>query len=110
VFADDADRELAKIHGVDVAEEEPDPLAPLECPRCGEETPRERDLCVWCGQALEPDAAQRAEQLDDMIVESLADADEDDAERLLDFREAAKDNPEIRAEAIEEIAGLLDEH
>jgi integrase len=110
VFADDADRELARIHGVDIEAEEPDPLAPLECPRCGEETPRERDLCVWCGQALEPDAAKRAEQLDDMIVESLADADEDDAERLLDFREAAKDNPEIRAEAIEEIAGLLDEH
>ncbi|MFB6201897.1 MAG: tyrosine-type recombinase/integrase [Halorhabdus sp.] len=108
VFAEDADRELARLHGRDVEEEEHESLAPLECPRCGEETPRDRDLCVWCGQALEPGAAEKAEQLEDLIVESLAEADGEDAERLLEFREAARDDPQVRAEAIEEVAALLD--
>ncbi|WP_418280802.1 tyrosine-type recombinase/integrase [Halorubrum sp. DTA98] len=108
VFSEDADRELARVHGKDVETTEPDPTAPVECPRCGEDTPRERDLCVWCGQALAPDAARKAEHLEDLIVESLAEADGEDAERLLDFRNAAKDNPQLRAEAIDEIAGLLD--
>ncbi len=110
VFADDADRELAKLHGIDVAEEEPDPTAPLECPRCGERTPRDRDMCVWCGQALEPGAAEKADHLEDLIAQSLAEASGDDADRLLEFREAAKDDPRLRAEAIEEISGLLDKH
>lgn len=108
IFADDADRELAKIHGLDVEDDEPDPTAPLECPRCGDQTPRDRDLCVWCGQALEPTAAKKADKLDDLIVDSLAEASGEDAQRLLEFRDVTKDNPRLRAEAIEEIAGLLD--
>jgi hypothetical protein len=110
VFGEDTDREIAKSWGKDVEEDEPESNAPIECPRCGDQTPRERDLCVWCGQALEPTAAKKAETLEDMIVESLAEADGKDAERLLNFRDAAKDNPRLRAEAIEEIAGLLDQH
>ena len=108
VFAEDADRELARIHGLDIEDDESDPTAPRECPRCGEQTPRDRDLCVWCGQALEPGAADRAEALEDILVESLAEATGEDAERLLEFRDAAKDDPEIRAEAISELEGLLD--
>ncbi|AKH97339.1 integrase family protein [Halanaeroarchaeum sulfurireducens] len=110
VFADDADRELARIHGLDIEEDEPEPLAPRTCPRCGEQTPQDRDLCVWCGQALEPEAADKADRLDDLIVESLADATGDDARRLMEFREAARENPRLRAEAIDEIATLLDAH
>lgn len=108
IFADDADRELAKIHGLDVEEEEPDQTAPLDCPRCGRQTPPDKDLCVWCGQALEPGAAERADALDDLIVKSVAEASGDDASRLLEFRDAAKNDPKLRAEAIEEIEGLLD--
>lgn len=108
VFAEDADRELARIHGLDIEDDKPDPTAPRECPRCGEQTPRNRDLCVWCGQALEPGAADRAEAFEDIIVESLAEATGEDAQRLLEFRDAAKDDPEIRAEAISELEGLLD--
>jgi len=109
VFGEAADRELARVHGMDVADEdEPDEIAPLDCPRCGKETPRARDLCVWCGQALEPDAAEKADKLEDLLVDSLAEATGEDAERLLEFRDAAKDNPRLRAELIEEVAGLLD--
>ncbi len=108
IFSEDADRELARAYGKEVDEHETDDISPLECPRCEKETPRDRDLCVWCGQALEKLAAQRAEALDDMIVESIAGAPTEDAERLLEFRDAVKDNPEMRAEAIEEIEGLLE--
>lgn len=108
VFADDADRELARIHGLDIEDDEPDPTAPRECPRCGAQTPRDRDLCVHCGQALEPDATDRAEAFEDIIVKSLAEASGEDAAQLLEFRDAAKDDPEFRAEAIEQIEGLLD--
>jgi integrase len=34
VFADASDREIARAHGVDVSEEEPDPIAAITCPRC----------------------------------------------------------------------------
>ncbi|MDJ1433545.1 site-specific integrase [Halostagnicola sp. A-GB9-2] len=52
VFGDAADNELAKIHGKDVSEDEPDPIAPVPCPRCNRETPRDEEFCVWCGQAI----------------------------------------------------------
>lgn len=110
VFAEDAEREIARIRGLDVEEEEPEPTAPIACPRCGEDTPRQRTLCVWCGQALEPLAAEKADRFDDILVESIANAEGGDAETLLDFRNAAKDNPELKADAIAEIAHLLEEH
>lgn len=111
VFATDADRELARLHGVEIPDEdEPDPTAPIECVRCGERTPRDRDLCVWCGQALSPDGAQKAEQLDDLIVESLAAAEGDEAQQILKFRSDARDDPELRSEVISEIADLLERH
>jgi hypothetical protein len=52
IFGGDSDR----AHGRDVEAEEPDPIAPLECPRCGKETPRDGDFCVWCNQALDREA------------------------------------------------------
>jgi integrase len=48
VFSEDADRALAAAHGLDVSESEPDPTGPLECPRCSQQTPREKSTCV-CG-------------------------------------------------------------
>ena len=79
VFADEAENELARIHGLDVAEEESAPIGPLTCPRCDKLTPRDREFCVWCEQALEPGA-----------VETLR-TDEREAQRAL--IRLAKDNP-----------------
>lgn len=101
VFGDDADRELARVYGREVEEPDDADIAPVECPRCGEETPREKSLCVWCGQALEPGAAARAEALEDLLVEQLAAADPDDAEDILEFREQINDDPEARARAVD---------
>lgn len=107
VFGDATEREVARAHGLDVSEGEKNRIAPFECPRCGQKTPREKELCVWCGQALEPGAAEKADALDDLIVQSIAEVSNENAARLLEFRDHAKNNPELRAEAIAEIEGLL---
>ncbi|MDZ7701786.1 MAG: tyrosine-type recombinase/integrase [Halobacteriales archaeon] len=101
VFADEADRELARVYGAPVETEESDEIAPLDCPRCGKETPREKPLCVWCGQALEPGAAQRAEQADDILVEEIADASPEEASELLEFRKRVRSDPEQLVEIID---------
>ncbi|MFY4815738.1 site-specific integrase, partial [Haloarcula sp. AONF1] len=57
-FADDTNREVARLHGVDIDEEdEPEPTAPVECPRCHQSTPREKTQCIHCQQPLTKVAA-----------------------------------------------------
>jgi integrase len=59
VFSNASDRELARAHGLDVdPEDQSDDLAPISCPRCGKDTPHDEEFCVWCGQAVEPGAAE----------------------------------------------------
>lgn len=108
VFADEADRELARLHGREVEAEDDDELAPRVCQRCGRETPREKDLCVWCGQALEPEAAARVDAVDELLVDILADADTSETAALLDIRERLRDDPELRADVIKEFGTLVE--
>lgn len=50
VFGDASHREIAKVHGVDVDEDDaPGGYAPKECGHCGELTPPTDPACVWCG-------------------------------------------------------------
>ncbi|MFD1565604.1 tyrosine-type recombinase/integrase [Haloarchaeobius amylolyticus] len=62
VFSSESDREIAKMHGVDVEEDEPEPTAPLVCDRCGEKTPRNEPTCVWCGKAQSVEAVNDLEK------------------------------------------------
>jgi len=63
VFADANDRAIAAAHGVDVAEDEPEATGPIECVRCRQLTPRHRDRCLECGQALSHAAAKEESHL-----------------------------------------------
>lgn len=81
IFDDASDRELAKAHGVDVTEEEPDPIAGVTCPRCEKETPRSEDFCMWCHQAIEHGA-----------VDEIEEKQASQRRQLLGF---AKENPEL---------------
>jgi len=94
----DADREFRRLEGADVPEDdEPDPTAPLECPRCERETPRSKDACVWCGQAMSPTAAQKLDEAEDRLFDSVVAAeDEDLVESLRAIRDRLSD-PEVRA-------------
>ncbi|WP_137288599.1 tyrosine-type recombinase/integrase [Natronorubrum halophilum] len=96
VFADASDREIARAHGVDVEVDKPDPTGPVECPRCGKDTPRSEDFCMWCHQALEHGA------LDD-----IQEAQRDKRAELLQF---AKNHPEFidRVEDMEPVIEMFD--
>jgi integrase len=91
VFGKDADRELAKVHGVEIDEEdEPEPKAPIECPRCGKDTPREKDFCVWCDQATSHDAVREIKAEEQNLRASILTLIREDP-ALLDDIERAQD-------------------
>ena len=107
-FQDESDREVARARGVEIPpEDEPEPTAPYECHRCDKSTPRNRSLCVWCGAAMDTESAEKAEQLEDILVEALAAADGNDAHKILNFRDTVRDDPGMMAEALDEIEHLL---
>ncbi len=97
VFGEASDREIARIHGRDVTTDEPDPTAPIECPRCGRETPREEDFCVWCNQALSTEATDRISQEERKVRAELLRLAREDPTILEDI------------ENLERVIGLIDE-
>lgn len=105
VFGEANDREIARAHGADVSEEEHEPIAPITCPRCQNDTPRDEALCVWCGQAMEQGAIEdlEAEQRE-ARTELLRIAREDpslldDIERLEGLMDFVDTNPNVVQEA-----------
>jgi integrase len=112
VFGDANDREIAKAHGVDVEEDKPDPIGPIDCPRCDRETPREQEFCVWCNQALSQGAV---EEIREQTRETRADllrigqehpeilddiASGEDLVRLIDERPETLDEAEALLDAL----------
>ncbi|KAB1193644.1 tyrosine-type recombinase/integrase [Haloferax sp. MBLA0076] len=96
VFGDATDREIAAAHGIDVEPDKPDPIAPLQCPRCTRETPREKDLCVWCGQALTQQGLEGVKEQEERLFRSAAEAEEFDLEDVAELRDLAESNPVLR--------------
>jgi integrase len=96
VFGEDADRELAAIHGEDVSESEPEPIGPVECPRCGRDTPRDEPTCMWCDQALSH------------VGKAELDAAQDETRQ--DLLRFAKEHPELlgQLEDMEPVIDLVD--
>jgi hypothetical protein len=82
VFSETSSNELARIHGRDVSETESDPVGPVECPRCERDTPREKDFCVWCHQALSPEATESVDEVREEAIDALADADDPEMREL----------------------------
>lgn len=113
VFSDDADKQLAAIHGAEVETENPEPIAPVECPRCGQANPRDDSACVFCGQALEAGAAERVEQNEREVRNAaLSFASEhpdliDDVADLERLMELFEGNADLAADA-DRIAATLD--
>jgi integrase len=95
VFAEASDREVARAHGLDVAQDEPEPVAAVTCDRCGEKTPRHEPFCMWCHQALDHGAVTEIER-------------EQNTKRRQLLR-AAKENPELldRLEGMEPLVEAL---
>jgi integrase len=92
-FGDDTEAKYAQLQGKEVEPNEPDELAPLECPRCSRETPRDESFCMWCNQALEHG-----------VVDELEEKEREHRQALLSF---AKENPEL-LENLEAIEPLIE--
>jgi len=100
VFGEDTDREFARLHGVDVSDEEPERIAPIECHTCGRENARDASFCMQCGQALTPEAAADLDRADEELQESLAELPPEKARRLLEIAEIL-DDPEVRSAVVD---------
>jgi len=98
VFAEDTDREVAKAHGIDVSEEELEPIGPVDCPRCQRETPRDKLQCMWCGQALSQKGVEKIEERRERLFESALEAEGDMKERL---KSVQNEIEELRALGLE---------
>ena len=92
-FGGESDSQYAQLHGLEVEEEDDGPTGPVECPRCGRDTPREEPVCMWCNQALDHGA-----------VEDLR-KDQDEQRRAL--LRIAKRNPEL-LDKLEDIEPVIE--
>lgn len=115
VFGGESEREIAKAYGAEVEEEEPDPIAPIDCPRCQRETPRDRDTCMWCNQALDQGAVASI-QTDQRELRSavlqLAEENPDllsDLEHARDLMTVFEENPELIGDATDFAEALSSE-
>lgn len=103
VFDDANEREIARAHGLDVTDDEPDDIGPLVCPRCEQKTPREKDACVWCGQVLDQDAAERVEKQRQDALAHIADHNDPNlVEAITAVERATGDDISIRIEGLDE--------
>ncbi len=83
----------AEMQGLDVQTEKTTDRTPVTCPRCDKKTPRDDPFCVWCDQALDPQA-----------VSELKETEDEMRRELLGF---AKENPEL-LDRLEEIEPLVE--
>lgn len=102
---DSANRQYRKLHGIEVEEIEEEDIAPIDCPRCGKQTPEHESLCVWCGQALDPEAAQHSRDLNKFMRDALARTDDpDEIQALLDMGELSDDSGALRAQLVDHLS------
>ena len=112
VFGDATDREIARVHGIDVEDEQSDTLAPQNCPRCGRENPPNDELCGLCGQVLEPGAVQSLrEQEDEVRMTALRLVQENpdiaqDLQQAQDLMRLFEANPDLFTE-VQDFADAL---
>ena len=113
-FGGETDDEYARIHGMEVEKDEPEPIGPIECPRCHEHTPRERSTCVWCNQPLEYGAVDSIEEDEREVREAVFQFARDNPELLDDLEQSRElsdlvdGNPELIEDA-REFANALSE-
>lgn len=113
VFGREAENKFASIHGLEVEESSSDEIAPVECPRCGRETPREEDFCMWCNQALKQEAINRIKEDRDELRTAVLKLAKEKPDLLEDIENAQKmmsvldENPEL-LESAKDFAEAMD--
>lgn len=114
-FGGEADSEYARLHGLDVEEDEPDPIGPIECTRCHQRTPRERNTCVWCNQPLEYGGIESIEEDERDVRDAVFRFAEENPDLVGDlhqsrmFSEMVDNNPELVEDAQEFVETLSED-
>lgn len=97
IFDADVGNEYARLMGIEVKDDDQQQdLAPLECPRCGKSTPRDKDRCVWCNQAMKVDAAEEDKNDRLRIAEVMAESEGETAQQMKQLLELFEEHPQIR--------------
>jgi integrase len=97
----DESAQYAELHGIDVETGADDELAPIECPRCQRETPHDEQMCVWCGKAVDPVAAETADTVRSSLREAMAREDDpEERAKILSTLERIDSDPEAASELV----------
>lgn len=113
-FGGRAEDEYARMHGIEVDQDEPEPIGPVKCPRCGNDTPRHEPACVHCQQVLDHGAVQSIEEDEREIRSAFFRFAQDnpgvldDYQNSRDFTELLEDNPALFEDAQEFIEALTE--
>lgn len=111
VFGDANDREIARVHGVDIPDaDETTAIAPVTCPRCDRETPRGEEFCMWCHHALSQSAVHEIKEQTRETRAALLRYVQDEPTLLEDI-ESAEELIRLvddRPESLEEAEALLE--
>ncbi|WP_058825923.1 tyrosine-type recombinase/integrase [Haloferax sp. Q22] len=114
-FGGEAEDEYARMQGVEIDEEEPEPIGPVECPRCGRDTPRHEPACVFCNQAISHAGVQSLDEQQQKVRDALFQFAQEKPELIEDFQRARdltdllENNPDLFGDA-QEFADALSEN
>lgn len=95
VFGDANDRAVAKAHGKDVRDDDPEPVAPVDCPRCGRETPRDENECIWCGQPLSHESVRKQQSRTMELLDAIQTEDGDASSALAELGKILEEYPAL---------------
>jgi integrase len=99
------ERAYARLHGLDVEpEEDAGDASPITCKRCGRETPRHKDKCMWCSFALSDDAIEAAQRRQELGLQAVG--------RIVDETEVTPDDAvaAIQRTVDERVQAALEDH
>ncbi|MFB6298650.1 MAG: tyrosine-type recombinase/integrase [Halobacteriales archaeon] len=105
IFGEDADDEIARLHGIEVERDKTEHIGPIECPRCGYQEKQEAHFCSRCGQAMRAEAHAEVQDIRSDVKDDYRDMDPDDTEteELLDAFDEALNDPDFRAKLLERV-------
>jgi len=107
MYGDDRAAEYAEMHGKDVETEDPEDYTPLQCPNCGQKTPQDKAVCMWCNHALDHDSVEQLEETETTIKQlALKEIKEDtsvidQAEKRMTIVNLLMDDDEFFEDAVD---------
>mgnify|MGYP002760724520 CR=1 FL=1 len=108
--ADSLERQYAQAHGREVETADQQEVAPVTCPRCSEETPRDLDFCMHCSQSLDLSTKELLDEVKSRFDDRLVDEDDPDVrEDLIRGRQTLEQKPNVMDEnELHDLASSLD--